>query len=83
MTKKEVWILAGVAIGVVVVGYLATKREINATITAGDATVTYQTSVGAQGSVGASEDSHAKMLRLIEQSSQAIRDDAVDVSAVQ
>ena len=72
MTQKQAWILAGVAAAVVAIGYLATKREINATVTAGEASITYQSDFGTAGAPNAIENSHEKMMRLIESSSLAI-----------
>ena len=84
MTQRHVWIALGLAGAALALGYLATKREINATVTAGEATVTYLTGEGAQNAQAPQEDSHARMLRLIEQSERAIADhDAVvDVTEV-
>ncbi len=78
MLSRNECIAIGVIVAVVAFGYLATKREINATIEAGIATVTYQTSVGAGAAPTATEDSHARMLRLIEQSSTAIAEHDAD-----
>lgn len=79
MTQKQAWILFGVAAAVVAVGYLATKREINATITTGEATITYQSNDrGAQAALTPREDSHQRMLDLIEESSIAIKTYDVD-----
>lgn len=72
MTNKQAWIVVGVAAAVVALGYLATQREVHATIVAGDASITYHSDIGAAGAPTAQEDSHAKMLRLIEESDAAI-----------
>lgn len=74
MGSRQVWILVGVAGAVLALGYLATKREVNATVTAGDATITYLSTGdgGAAAAPTAQEDSHARMLRLIEQSQQVL-----------
>jgi hypothetical protein len=76
MTKNQVMIAVGVAAAVVAFGYLATKREVHATVEAGEASITYN--VGGGGAAGApsgQEDSHARMLRLIELSNEAIAAD--------
>lgn len=86
MTKQQVWIAVGVATGVVALGYLATKREVNATVTAGEASLTYRSGGGGNaGAPTAQVDSHARMLELIEESDAAIRsyDAQVDASEVQ
>jgi hypothetical protein len=73
MTARHAWIAVGIAAGVLALGYLATKREIHATIEEGEASVTYHsTDGGAGGALTPREDSHEKMLSLIEQSNQAI-----------
>jgi hypothetical protein len=69
---RQAWILAGIAGAVLAVGYLATMREVNATVTAGEATVTYQSGIGAAGAPAPIEDSHQRMLELIEESNQAL-----------
>lgn len=75
MSQKQVWIAIGVAAAVLALGYLATKREISATITEGVATVTYNSNDGGGAAAPtAIVDSHDKMLQLIEQSSQRIRE---------
>lgn len=74
MSNRQVWIAVGVAAAVVAFGYLATKREVSATVIAGEASITYQTAVGAPAAPGPTEDSHARMMRLIEQSERAIAD---------
>lgn len=77
---RETIILVSVAAAVLAFGYLATKREldVHATVTAGEATITYRSDVGAQGAPNPIEDTHAKMTRLIQESSDAI--DAYDAS---
>jgi hypothetical protein len=73
MTARHAWIAVGIASAVLALGYLATKREIHATIEEGEAGVTYHsTDGGAGGALTPSEDSHEKMLSLIEKSNQAI-----------
>lgn len=74
MSTRQAWILAGVAGAVLALGYLATKREVNATVTAGEATVTYLSAGdgGAAAAPTAQENSHERMLRLIEQSQQVL-----------
>jgi len=75
MTSKQVWIAVGVAGAALALGYLATKREISATITEGVATVTYNSmDGGGAGAPTATEDSHERMMRLIEESSTRIRE---------
>jgi hypothetical protein len=85
MTKKQVWIAVGVAGAVLAFGYLATKREINATITEGEASVTYNAgSGGAAAAPTAQDDSHQRMLQLIEQSNAALQTDVTtDATTVQ
>lgn len=51
MTKQQVCITVGVAAAVLAFGYLATRREVNATVTAGEASLTYR--VGNGGAAGA------------------------------
>ena len=74
MTTKQAWIAVGVAAAVLAFGYLASKREIDvhATVTEGQATITYLTGVGSAPAPSAQEDSHAKMLQLIDESNTAI-----------
>jgi hypothetical protein len=72
MSNRQVWILVGVAAATLAFGYLATQRQVNATVTAGEATIQYQAGIGATAAPTPQEDSHAKMLRLIEESDQAI-----------
>ena len=86
MTKKQAYIAVGVAAAVLAFGYLATRREVNATVTAGDATITYLSigDSGATAPTGPTEDSHERMLRLIELSSAAIKkhDEAIAAGSV-
>lgn len=74
MTTKQACIVAGVAAAVLAVGYLATKREVHATITAGEAEITYNSmDGGAAAAPTATVDSHQRMMELIELSSDRIR----------
>jgi hypothetical protein len=80
MTERQAWILAGVAGAVLAIGWLATKRELDvrATVTAGEATVTYRSDAGAAAAPNPIDNSHQRMLQLIEQSNEAI--DVYDAS---
>jgi hypothetical protein len=42
MTEKQAWVVGGLVVAAGVVIYLASKREVSATVTAGDPTVTYR-----------------------------------------
>jgi hypothetical protein len=69
LSSRQAWIAVGVAAAVLAFGYLATQREVHATVTAGEASIEYRSSEGAAGAPTAQEDSHARMMRLIEESS--------------
>lgn len=84
MTKKQAYILAGVAVAVLAFGYLATKRDVNATITEGIATVTYHAGLGAAAAPTPTEDPHQRMADLIDESNAAIAaDTTLDATVVQ
>lgn len=51
MTKQQALIAVGVATAVVAFAYLATQREVHATVEAGEASLTYR--VGGGGNAGA------------------------------
>jgi hypothetical protein len=72
MTNRQAWIAVGVAGAVLAFGYLATQREIHATVVAGDASIVYKSDLGAAGAPNPQEDSHARMVRLIDESNAAI-----------
>jgi hypothetical protein len=42
MTRTHAWLLLGGLVAAGVVVYLASKREVRATVTAGDASITYR-----------------------------------------
>lgn len=72
MTKQQTLIVVGAAAAVLAFAYLATRREVNATVTGLVPTLTYRSFEGAAGAPTATEDSHAKMIRMIEQSERAL-----------
>jgi hypothetical protein len=51
MSNRQVWIVVGVSAAVLAFGYLATKREINATVTMEEASITYFSTGGGGGTV--------------------------------
>ncbi len=79
MTTKQVWIAVGAAVAVVGFGYLATRREINATVTAGVAELTYRAGGGGQAGAPTAQERpsnapHEDVLDAIDTSNEAIQD---------
>jgi hypothetical protein len=77
ITKQQAWIAAGVAAAVVGFAYLATRREVHATVTEGEPSLTYR--VGGGGAAGAPSaqerptNGHNEVLDAIELSTEAIQ----------
>jgi len=51
MSQKQVWVVVGVAVATLAFGYLSNMREVHATITEGEPTLTYYSTGGGGGTV--------------------------------